>query len=208
MNNDMKARAIALILICCAFFAKAQEEKSLSILMNQADTTFRIMEVTTVDGDTTQIRFYPNSWLPRHLFYQYLYRSAVDAERRAEDLRLERQRTLDRAAFMAGTLDTIFGDSTYYRARAEEIARTLVGSYRLKQVTPDTTRFYDFTIEPDSTGQVVWRRGKNKTGTLEVVPPRTVVIEGLANQPLEFTIYSSGRLVAVLGQRRWVLRPQ
>lgn len=127
----MKSLNLIIILLLSALSLFSQEETSIKVLENPKDSTFRFCEITTKDGDTINIRFFPQSGLKRNEFKQYAYQLAQQEDERRKELNRIKNSVDQNISFLAATVDSIAGAGSYTAMQNDKTKSNLQGAWSI-----------------------------------------------------------------------------
>lgn len=181
-------RLFSSILFLVAFFAttSAQDNASVKVLFNPADTTYRFCEVDTRDGDTISIRFFPERPMKSNDFIKYttgLIR--VEQERRNELERLKRE-VQKNIVFLTAQIDSIEGAGAWSIIESDIIKSKMQGAWTLvsrqEGKEPDflTVIINESTLHTNESGSADITWGDSQTFRLN---------RGIYEYDLEFNIH-------------------
>jgi hypothetical protein len=109
----------------------AQEVTDLKLLTNPKDTTWRFCEVTTKDGDTIGLRYFPQAWQKRAAFKDFAYRLAqAEIERKLEFERLSKavQKNVN---YFSAIVDSVGGAGSFSAMQNEGLKTKMQGPWSL-----------------------------------------------------------------------------
>ena len=185
----------------CGLAAFSQEVKTVSILTNPADTTFKLYERTTLNGEETFTRTFPERWLTWQQLAQYIFQIAKEKEASVVELERLKINTIGEKEFFVAAFDTLSGKDAYLTARKEELQKFMQGNWTLLVQGKNPIK-YAVVI----TDNVV--SSGDKEGTINVFDgvTVTVTIPDIMPVGVDFTLHNNDVLQGKEGKVGYVLR--
>jgi len=189
------------IMMFCGLAAFSQEVKTVSILTNPADTTFKLYERTTLNGEETFTRTFPERWLTWQQLAQYIFQIAKEKEASVVELERLKINTIGEKEFFVAAFDTLSGKDAYLTARKEELQKFMQGNWTLLVQGKNPIK-YAVVI----TDNVV--SSGDKEGTINVFDgvTVTVTIPDIMPVGVDFTLHNNDVLQGKEGKVGYVLR--
>lgn len=199
----MKSLNLIIILLLSALSLFSQEETSIKVLENPKDSTFRFCEITTKDGDTVNIRFFPQAGLKRNEFKQYAYQLAQQEDERRKELNRIKNSVQQNISFLAATVDSIGGAGSYTDMQSGDLKTKLQGAWSIlirneSNEEPEvlTVVIQDKTMTTkDKQGEIKYDDSENFT-----------LKKGIFDANLKFTQKKPGRWVAEDKKVKYILK--
>lgn len=183
----------------------AQESKQVQIVINPADTTYRVAYVQTYTDETNvpaDVQYLPKDrWLKRAEIGAYLFQLAKQSDERKTELQRLQNETKKECDFFIATLDTLFGAGTYLNTIKAEFQAAMQGNWTL--IERDSTKTPDKWTVQIAADKVT---SGNKTGTLTFTDGKTVELKSFFNFNLTFALRQNGTLLATRGKKKYLLK--
>lgn len=194
-------KLITFIFLILSIQAVAQESKTISILMNTVDTTYKFVEVIkNEDGDTMMIRYTPEKWLSSLEFSEYIFQIALAAKQQEEEFKEKMQQALAEYEYYRSTIDTIFGPGTYQSIIEQRHLDMLQGSWTLVEITENDRTRHAVTV---SGNQIT---SDTKEAVIGIVDERNINLTGWTQAGvLKFTLRKDGNYFARKGTTKYIL---